>query len=1120
MKPTCTRNLLTLAAAGILTLMAVLTARADYPSAVLADGPLTYHRFSETGVTSDTLPAAVNIGTLGAAANGTHATTFRMSLAVPGVAGALADPDNAALQFPYSPNTHRDNIDVPWQAGLTANGGTNVPFSVECWAKPATRYYSFPLNMMKYDTTPYKGWQFRQTDWDGAVTGNGWGFQLYNGKDTAAVTLIVTQPIDTSHWYHLVGVFDGTSAMLYVDGALMVATNLSAAGKQYVAASSGYPMKMGCRSDNVYQWGGCLDEVAYYTNVLTSAEIAAHYACATTNGAYYPTLVQLKSPAGYWRLNEKFNPSVAQNSGSRGAAAKGQYRTYSTTVPELQGPAYPGFETTNTALQVFGTNGFVVVPPLNFYGNNVTFECMLKRSGTQSDYAGVAMHGNVLANSGSPCVAGLIFRGTGNTLGYWWYSTNTSASDSFNYQSSLVPPDETWVYAAVAITPTSGTIYMYDGTNWSSEVNAKTHKTTSFTGQCWIGGDRNVAARWFKGCVDEVAIYDKALTESQLRSHAFAAFGDTNMPVLAKADPTLYPDTIYAGMPLTLTIDVYGTPPLTYQWRQGPSPDPSTQTNIDGATSAVYAKASASDADTGYYDVIISNASGSVTSSLAYVYVNADSAPTISQDPVSRAVYAGGSATFSVTADGQALTYQWQHADTNLPGATASSLTVANVDATKTGEYRVGVTNGAGGLLSGAATLSLIAFDTNYTYVSTVLADAPEAYWRLDETAAPTIYDSMGRHDGQTWKAAGPAYDDSGSVWTLAWSQTGALADDANKALIFNGNNFARIPFSLDLNVPTYTVELWVKPTNIVGGATHYPLVSEDFYSGPTQVTPPCLPDNYRGGYRFALAGTAKTWTFGVGGITTWDVQAVAPLQAVNTWVHLVGTFDGYQESLYTNGVLVASTIGLGMPNQRLALYIGGDNAAWGFGNPYYGLVDEAAYYKTVLSPARIKLHYQLGKYGTNSLPVFITPPASQTVEFGNPASFNPTLVGASPRTYQWKQGGGDVTGGTDLNLTFASVDYTNAGQYTLAVTNGSGWVVSSAATLTVTPPASVTNLNVRISYPPTGLKLELIWPLGYTLYYTTDLATGPWLPVSGATAPYYNVPINTAIEKIFFKCQ
>ena len=47
------------------------------PSAVLADGPLTYHRFSETGVTNDTMPVVVNIGTLGAAATTRNWRTVR-----------------------------------------------------------------------------------------------------------------------------------------------------------------------------------------------------------------------------------------------------------------------------------------------------------------------------------------------------------------------------------------------------------------------------------------------------------------------------------------------------------------------------------------------------------------------------------------------------------------------------------------------------------------------------------------------------------------------------------------------------------------------------------------------------------------------------------------------------------------------------------------------------------------------------------------------------------------------------------------------------------------------------------------------------------------------------------
>lgn len=1100
-----TRNYLTLVTAGALFLIAGLTARADYSSAVLADGPLTYHRFNEAGVTNDTVPVVVNLGTLGAAANGTHVTTYRDDLIQQGVPGALADPDNTAISIPYSPNTHFNYVKVPWQEGLAHNG----PFSFEIWAKPATRCMNYMCGMANW-SADRSGWVLMQSDWDDLVTGNGWVFRLFQNSGSTSSDVYDTFAIDTNHWYHLVGVYDGSSATLYIDGVPAHSASVSA-----YAPAIGSNLMFGVTRNIQFPYGGGLDEAAFYTNALTAEEVAAHYACATTNPTYYPTLVLAKNPPGYWRFNEKFNPSVALNSGTCGAAADGQYRIFSTTVPELQGPAYPGFEPTNRALRLFGTNGCVVFPALNFYTNTVTYECLLKRSGTQKDYTCIFMHGRVLLNP-SPFVAGLIFRGTGNALGYYWYSTNTAAAagESFNYQSTLVPPNETWVYAALAITPTSGTIYMYDGTNWSKAVNTRAHKMAHFIGPTWIGGDRNVPNRWFNGCVDEAAFYDKTLTEGQLRSHALAAFGDASAPEFIDPTPVVEPSMVYAGTPFKLTIDGYGPPPVSFQWRRG---DGANQSNIEGATNATYLKASASAADNGNYDVVISGSFGAVTSYQAYVYVYPQDAPSISQNPVSRAVYPGGSVKLSVAADGQALTYQWMHAGTNLPGATTSTLTVANVDETTIGEYRVRVTNTAGTQLSAAATLSLIPYDSNNTYVSAVLADAPEAYWRLDETAAPIIYDSMGRHDGQTW-AKTPAYDPAGSQWGPAWNKPGALADDPNTALAFNGNNFISVPYSPDLNVPTYTIEVWAMPTTI-SSATYYPVVSEDFYTAPTQVTPPCLPDNYRGGYRFSLTGSSKQWNFGVGGMTTWDVVTDPAPTTVNSWVHLVGTFDGWRESFYVNGVFVGSFLGLGLPNERLALYIGGDNAAYGFGNPFLGVVDEVAYYKTVLPPSRIKLHYQLGKHGTNGLPVFITSPASQTVEVGSPVSFSATLVGATPMTYQWQQNGASLPTGTDLTLSFASVDYANAGQYTLTVTNDLGDAISSAATLVVTPPASVTNLTSRISHTPAGVKLELLWPMGCDLYYATNLTTSPWLPVSGAAAPYYNVPINPGTEQMYYRC-
>ena len=67
----------------------------------------------------------------------------------------------------------------------------------------------------------------------------------------------------------------------------------------------------------------------------------------------------------------------------------------------------------------------------------------------------------------------------------------------------------------------------------------------------------------------------------------------------------------------------------------------------------------------------------------------------ITAGPQGQAVAAGGSTTFSVTATGNALAYQWQKNGVNLAGATSSTLAVTNVQPDAAGIYTVVVTSGA-----------------------------------------------------------------------------------------------------------------------------------------------------------------------------------------------------------------------------------------------------------------------------------------------------------------------------------------------------------------------------------------------------------------------------------------
>jgi hypothetical protein len=86
-------------------------------------------------------------------------------------------------------------------------------------------------------------------------------------------------------------------------------------------------------------------------------------------------------------------------------------------------------------------------------------------------------------------------------------------------------------------------------------------------------------------------------------------------------------------------------------------------------------------------------------------------APSITVQPVNRTVPEGGTATFSVTANGTApLSYQWQNAATaaNIAGATSSSYSIANVTTGDSGmTFLVIVSNTAGSQTSNTVTLTV-----------------------------------------------------------------------------------------------------------------------------------------------------------------------------------------------------------------------------------------------------------------------------------------------------------------------------------------------------------------------------------------------------------------------------
>jgi hypothetical protein len=91
------------------------------------------------------------------------------------------------------------------------------------------------------------------------------------------------------------------------------------------------------------------------------------------------------------------------------------------------------------------------------------------------------------------------------------------------------------------------------------------------------------------------------------------------------------------------------------------------------------------------------------------------------------------------------------------------------------------------------------------------------------------------------------------------------------------------------------------------------------------------------------------------------------------------------------------------------------------------------------------------------------TKPADQFVVQGKPVTFNVVATGSAVVTYQWFKGASPITDATNASYTIAAVDPTNAGSYSVMVTNPVSSTNSRTALLTVlldaVPPA-VTNIS------------------------------------------------------------
>jgi hypothetical protein len=215
---------------------------------------------------------------------------------------------------------------------------------------------------------------------------------------------------------------------------------------------------------------------------------------------------------------------------------------------------------------------------------------------------------------------------------------------------------------------------------------------------------------------------------------------------------------------------------------------------------------------------------------------------------------------------------------------------------------------------------------------------------------------------------------------------------------------------------------------------------------------------------------------------------------------------------LYLNGAVVAQqNLGVFTPQTSSDLYLGYRPAGAPVGASFVGAVDEVTLYNRALSAAEIQGIYAAGSAGKCALaPVIGVQPQSEAVEVGQTASLSVGASGSPPLSYQWFFNSNSIGGATGSSLLLTNVQITNAGIYSVMVSNAAGSVSSSNAVLMVNYPPSLVQagnaggvgagaVTVPIFLVANGDENALSFTLDFNpaLLIYTGVVPGGWTPGS-----------------------
>ena len=756
-------------------------------------------------------------------------------------------------------------------------------------------------------------------------------------------------------------------------------------------------------------------------------------------GEAYEAAALAANVAVFYQLSETGDP--ATNNSPVFDFAGGFNGTYGTAVQNgnpnynIAGPTpaagYPGFSGANTAAQFANANvnSRVTVTPWNLNTNSVTLTAWINPNGPQNPNEGL-----VICRGGGT-VAGLCYAGAldpfGNAnIGYNW----NNEYETYNWVSGLTAPAGQWSLVVAVITPTTATIHVMNTNGVQSATHLYSHVVQAFGGTTTIGDDSGGASgnRVFNGAIDDVGVFQYALSKAQLYTLFTNGIGVTNFPPVISGQPTN--QSPYAGQTAIFAASGGGTDPLTYQWQSGASGS-GVYTNVpnggrfSGAATETLSIANITTDDSLDYVLRLSNPYGVTTSSVANLSVQ------------------GTSAAENITMPGvlQPAPLDWDTSGNWSDGQPASVSAAAKPGST----YELLPSGGLNTRMRSPQNPRTAIFPGN------VLTVSGNAIW----TNNPA---TNGNTSEIRFKQPNP-----GIVIFKKLVMNGGQLDAGNDGIVEVAgelNVLTNCPIYNDNGADRgYLISSWLTGAGSIEYHGYNQTTFQSNYVNNLNIA--CTSNTFSGKWNIALGTLLGTGTncLGTNDIvvgTSGAIETTYNINNTNSSFFLSGRMYLHQNhtfrSVFVNGVPLAvgtytfAQLNLAYPTN--------------FPNAWMPQIGAASY--TNGGSGSITVLVQ-------PVPQITTQPVSVSVFPTQNAQFTVAAQGNPPLFYYWRKGGviltdsGNLSGSTTTNLVITNVVGGNGGNYDVVVSNSVGSVTSVVASLTVLPTGPPLNLTLDFGGTP-----------------------------------------------------